>query len=602
MKTTKTLLRAAGVCLLGLLATGTGAAAPQAKELKVLRLPMRASGPGSLDPATGSTVYDNMSASLFYETLVQYKYLKRPLELEPLLLEAMPEPITENGVLRYHFKLKKGIRFQDDPCFAGGKGRELVTDDVFYSWKRLADKEYEYKNYWLIENTIQGLDAYKDEQAKRHDKGEKQDYAASVSGLVKIDDHTFDVVLTQPVTSFLWKLAMFQLSVVPHEAVEKYGTEFSRRAVGSGAYVFEEWIDKKSMTAVRNPTYHDDHYPTEHQPEDEALGLHLAAGAKLPLADRVEVSMFSLENPMWLEFLSGKLDYTQVPAENYLEAFHKRSRKLKQEFVDKGIVAHAVPLLDFIFRGFNMEDPLVGGYTDKARWLRQALHLAMDYGELNDSYYNGTNIVYDGMIPPGLDGYPKDGKGPISWLTPDVEKAKELLAKAGYPEGKGLPVIDFYSSVEGNTPEQSEMMKRQLDRIGVKLNVRLLPFAQLIAAIDKKTAPIFGFAWSSDYPDGENNLALFYGPNEAPGANHFNYKNPAYDKLYEQIRIMPPSPERTKIFEQMRDMVLKDTPYIGSMARTRFYVLQPWLKNFKPSEDFYNWVKYMDVDETRRSL
>ncbi len=559
---------------------------------------MRASGPGSLDPAIGSTVYDNEAGSLFYETLVQYKYLARPYELEPLLLTGMPE-VSADG-LRYKFKLKKGILFHDDPCFAGGKGRELVTDDVFYSWKRLADKDYEFKNYWLIENMIQGLDAYKDEQAERHDKGEKQDYAASVSGLVKIDDHSFDVVLTQPVTSFLWKLAQFQSSIVCREAVEKYGTEIGRRAVGTGPFVFEEWIDKKSLTAARNPTYHEQLYPREHEPEDEALGLHLAAGAKLPFADRVEITMFSLENPMWLEFLSGKLDYVQVPAENYLEAFHKRSRELKKEFKDKGIVAHAVPLLDFIFRGFNMEDPVLGDYTDKQRMLRQAIHLAVDHAELNDVFYNGTSILYDGMIPPGVNGSPEGGTGPVSWLTPDIGKAKELLAKAGYPDGKGLPVIDFYSSVEGNTPEQSEMMKRQLDRIGVKLNVRLLPFAQLIAAIDKKTAPIFGFAWSSDYPDGENNLALFYGPNEAPGANHFNYKNAEYDKLYEKVRVMPPSEKRTKLYEEMRDMVLRDTPYIGSMSRIRYYLASPWLINCKPDAQILNWIKYLDIDESKR--
>jgi ABC-type transport system substrate-binding protein len=588
--------------LLASLLAGSALFAAQTGEPKVLRLPMRASGPGSLDPAIGSTVYDNQASSLFYETLVQYKYLARPQELEPLLLEEMPVPTLKDGVLSYRFRLKRGVRFHDDPCFPGGKGRELVTDDVFYSWKRLADKEYEYKNYWLLTHTIVGLDAYKDAQAKNRDAGKPHDYAAAVVGLVKVDDHTFDVVLEEPVTSFLWKLAQFQLAVVPREAVETYGSELSRRAVGTGPYKLEGWISKKSLTAVKNPNYREELYPSEHEPEDEALGLHLAAGKKLPIVGRVEISMFSLENPMWLEFLSGKLDYTQVPAENYLDAFHKRSRKLKSEFEEKGIVAHAVPLLDFIFRGFNMEDPLLGGYTDQKRWLRQAIHLAINHDELNDSFYNDTNILYDGMIPPGLAGYPQDGKGPVSWLASDLERAKELLAKAGYPGGKGLPVIDFYGAAEGNTPEQSEMTKRHLASIGIQMNVRSLSFAELIAAIDKKKAPFFGFAWASDYPDGENNLALFYGPNGAPGANHFNYKNAEYDKLYEQIRVMPPSAERTAIFERMRDMVLADTPYVGSMARTRFYLLNPWLKNFKPTEDFHNWVKYLDVDPTQKSL
>ena len=573
-------------------------AAPQ-KE-RTLHLPMRSAGPGSLDPATGSTVYDNRAASLMYETLVQYKYLVRPLELEPLLLEAMPERIEKDGQVRLRFQLKKGVRFADDPCFDGGKGRELVTDDVFYSWKRLAAKEYAFESWWILKDSILGFDEWKEAQAKRFDAGQGTDYDAPVEGMVKIDDHNFEIILARPVYAFIWKLAQFQLSIVAREAVERYGPEFARHPVGTGPFLLEEWIEKKSMTVVRNPNFHGETYPTEYMPEDEALGLHLAAGKPLPFVDRVEITMFVQENPMWLEFKSGKLDYTQVPAENYLEAFHKRSRKLKKEFTEQGMVSHAVPLLDFIFRGFNMEDELVGGYTEEKRALRQAIHWAIDLDEFNDVFYNGTNIVYDGVIPPGLDGYPEDGRGKVSFIGPDLDRAKELLAKAGYPGGEGLPPIDYYVSASGNIPEQAELFKRQLAKIGIELNVRILTFPQLIDAVNTKKAPLFGFAWSSDYPDGENNLALLYGPNEAPGSNHFNYKNEAFDELYRKIQVMAPSPERTALYIQMQEMAMRDTPYIGSMARTRFYVIHPWLRNYKPTEDFYNWVKYMDLDESKR--
>ena len=204
------------------------------------------------------------------------------------------------------------------------------------------------------------------------------------------------------------------------------------------------------------------------------------------------------------------------------------------------------------------------------------------------------------MIPPGLDGYPEKGRGPISWAEADLERAKELLAEAGYPGGQGLPVIDYYTSLSGNIPEQAELFKRQLSKIGIQLNLRLSNFAQLIEAVDKKKAPMFSFAWSSDYPDAENNLALFYGPNEAPGSNHFNYKRAEYDAMYEKILPMAPSAERTELFQKMTQMVMEDVPYIGSMARTRFYVINPWLRNYKPDETFYNWIKYMDLDESKR--
>jgi len=567
---------------------------------KVLHLPMRSGGPGSLDPLGGSTVYDNRACSMVYEGLLQYKYLKRPYELEPLLLAKMPET-SDN--LTYSFELKSGVLFHDDACFEGGIGRELVTEDVFYSLKRVGDNAFGGKNLWLLKDTILGYDEFLAEQnGAASESGGAFDYDAPVKGFNKIDEHRFEITLSRPVSRFLWLMPMFQLSVVPREAVEKYGKTFARHPVGTGPFLMKEgaWEVNKRMTFTRNPKYREAYYPTEWMPEDEALGLHEAAGKRIPFVDRVEMTMFVVENPMWLEFKAGKLDYTQVPAENYLESFHKRSRALKKEFKQQGVVAHAVPLLDFIFRGFNMEHPILGGYGEKNIKLRKAISYAIDLNEFNNTFYNGTNVIFDGMIPPGIAGYPKDGKGPVSYRGLDLEKARTLLAEAGYPGGEGLGVIDYYSTNSGNIPEQAEMLKRQLGKIGIKLNVRSQNFAELIDSINLKKAPMYTFAWSTDYPDAENNLALFYGPNEAPGSNHYNYKSAEFDKLYEQIQVMENSPERTKIMVQMRDLVMRDVPYVGSMARTRFYLVNPWLKNFKPEETFYNWVKYMDLDESAR--
>jgi ABC-type transport system substrate-binding protein len=144
------------------------------------------------------------------------------------------------------------------------------------------------------------------------------------------------------------------------------------------------------------------------------------------------------------------------------------------------------------------------------------------------------------------------------------------------------------------------MVKRQLAEVNIEFEPVFLDFSTLIEAINKKKAPFFGFAWASDYPDGENNLALFYGPNEAPGSNHYNYKRPEYDALYEKILTMGPSEERTAIYAQMRDMILDDCAYVGGMARERFYLVNPWLLNCKPTERYYGWFKYLDVDDSKR--
>jgi oligopeptide transport system substrate-binding protein len=574
----------------------SGAARGQTSSAqKVIQLPIRTDGPKSLDPVEGSTTYDNMACSQVYETLLEFKYTNVN-EMKPLLLEEMPTSDDEGKT--WNFRLKKGVRFHDSPAFPGGRGREMVTDDVFYSLKRIFDPRFGLKNEWLLKDTIEGLDEYAAEQVAAG----TYNYDAPVSGFVKINDHEFKIVLKRPIYRFMYVLTMFQTSVVPREAVEHFGNRFASNPVGTGPFMFESWTPKDRFVVVRNPNYREETYPaaSEWSPEDRRLRLHRAAGQRLPIADRLEFTMFVQDQPMWLQFQAGNLGYTEVPAEYFEEAFDKRTRQLLPDFQRRGIVAHANPLLDFIFRGFNMEDELLGGYTPEKRALRQAIHLAIDLREFDEVFFNGINVIYDGPIPPGLDGFPEGGNGPVSWRGPRLELARQKLAAAGYPDGRGLPPIRFFTSRGGNNAEQVELMRRQLAAVNIRLDPQLVDFSELIRITNDRQAPMFGFAWGSDYPDGENNLALFYSPNASPGSNHYNYSRPEYDALYEKILVMRPSPERTAIYEQMRDMILEDTPYVGSMARTRFYLVAPWLLNAKPTERFYSWFKYLDVDEARR--
>jgi ABC-type transport system substrate-binding protein len=631
--------------------TSTAASGGRAGQ-KVAVLPIRTDGPKSLDPVKGSTQYDNQACSQIYDGLLQYKYLARPLELEPALAAEMPR-ITDNpdGTQTWRFRLRDDVVFHDDPCFPGGKGRRVVSGDLFYSWKRLADPQYELENWWLIEGMILGFDAYKVAQgaaatakgpdgaavlAKARDEALAHareaagddasaadraaaeldaafalakpgvfDYDAPVPGLRVINDREFEVILARPVQQFRWKLAQFQLSVVPREAVERYGEQFGRHPIGTGPYLVKDgdWKPGEYIRFTRNPTYRHEVYPSEIGPDpeeakrDRELGFDKPAGTRLPILDRIECPFYVPDLAMWLDFESGKLGFVQIPAEYFDKAVNRRTLKMTAPFARKGVTLYPVPLLDFIFRGFNMHDPVVGGYTEEKKKLRQAISLAFDLDEMNESFYNSTNIVYDGPIPPGLDGYPENGEAPVSYRGPDLARARRLLAEAGYPGGRGLPEIVYYTSRGGNQVEQTQAEIQFCKAIGVKLSPRLVDFSEMIEAVNKNVAMMFGYAWGSDYPDAESNLAMFYSKNKAPGINSFNYDRPAYDRLYEQSRTLPPGPERTRLYEQMRDMVIEDCPVIGSMARTRFYAINPWLKNFKPSEDFQNWYKYLDVGE-----
>lgn len=584
------------------LVSGAGAAGAAAEEgsvqaePKVMQLPIITDGPKSLDPVEGSTTYDNMACAQFYETLLTNKYTD-PMEMEPLLLAEMPT--SPDGGTTWRFKLKPDVYFHDNACFPGGKGRTLTTDDVFYSIKRIADEKYKLENWWLLDNTILGFNAFKDEQ----NAADEFDYDAPVEGFRKINDLEFEIVLTKPVYRFLYILGMFQTSIVPREAVEYYGEDFSRNPVGTGPFILDTWVPKQSLTANKNPNYHPVFYPErgEWSSEDRRNRLHRAAGKQVPFVDRVEFTMFVEEQPMWLEFSKGKLGYTMVPEDYYTEAFDLASKQLKEDWLRKGIRAHSNLLLDFTFRGFNMEDELLGGYTPEKRALRRAISYAIDLEEINKTFYNGRRIVYDGPIPPGLDGHPENHRAEAAARGPNLTKANQLLAEAGYPKGEGLPPIRFLTSQTTLNNAVSEMVKRQLAEVNIKFEPVFLDFSTLIENINKKKGPMFGFAWASDYPDAENNLALFYGPNESPGSNHYNYKNPEYDALYEKILTMEPSPERTAIYERMRDMVLDDCVYVGGMARERFYLINPWLLNCKPTERYYGWFKYLDVDEEARN-
>ena len=570
---------------------------------KIVRMPMTTSGPKTLDPVAGSTTYENRCCSLIYQTVLQYKYLSRPLDLEPLLLTEMPQ-VDEAGTT-WSFTLRDDVYFQDDECFPEGRGRKMTSADVLYSWKRLADPAYKYKNWWLVQDLIVGFDDYRDQQRTLvNDEGQAFDYSFEVPGMRIIDERRFEIELTRAVQQFRWRLAMFQFAVVPREAVERYGTGFSGHPVGSGPFMLEDdddWVRGASLRVVRNPNYMEEYYPDEWMPEDEAIGLHRYAGVQLPIVDEVRITFYVESQPMWLGWKEYNLDYSTVPETGFFEVYKNSDKELRRSYAQRGVTDYPLPLIDFIFRGFNMEDEFIGGYTPEKRAFRQAICLALDLDEMNEAMYNGECIVYDGPIPPGLDGHPEGHVAEASYRGQDLQAAREKLSEAGYEigeDGKAIdvPTIEYYTSNGAVSEKMAEISMRNLERVGISLNPHFVDFAELIEAVNNKRAPFFSFAWGSDYPDAENNLALFYSPNVSPGSNHFNYASAEYDALYEQILTMPPGPERTDIYVQMRDMILEDAPYAGSLARVRRYVIHPWVLNFKPTETFYNYIKYWDLD------
>ncbi|MBZ0171640.1 MAG: hypothetical protein K8E66_04605, partial [Phycisphaerales bacterium] len=364
----------------------------------VVRMPMTTDGPRSLDPVRGSTTYDNMACAQLYETLLQVCYFD-PAKFEPLLLAELPTRLEDGR--RWRFRLKDGVRFHDDACFPGGVGREVVADDVIYSWKRLADPANGMKNWWLLEDAIVGLES--------PPAGQAMDYDAPVEGFTKLSDKEFEIELTRPVYRFLWVLTMFQTAIVPREAVEQYGEGLGSHPVGTGPFLLDEWVQKQRLTLRRNPNYHECYYPDAEKwsEEDREKGLADAAGERLPIPDRLEFAMIVEEQPRYLEFRQGNLAWIELPFTYFGELFNTRTKRMNRDARREGYGYRDVLVLDMIFRAFNMEDPVVGGYTPDKVALRKAIAYAIDHDEFNEVFYQGLCVQYDGPIPPGLDGHPE---------------------------------------------------------------------------------------------------------------------------------------------------------------------------------------------------
>ncbi len=540
----------------------------------------------SLDPIYADDLYSGTEVSRVYEGLLQYHYLKRPYVLIPNLAEAMPQVSADGKTLT--FKIKKGVVFQDDASFkqTGGKGRELVAEDFIFSFKRLADPKNTSPGWWVLDGKIIGLNEWREEASKG-----AADYAKAVEGLKAVDRYTLQITLKQRSAQFLYTLAMPFTSVVPREAVESYGKDFLNHPVGTGPFRIEEYSGPTAgrLVWVKNPTYRTELFPSEGEEGDKEKGLLADAGQPLPRAEKLIVQVFEESQPMWLTFLSGRLDAAGIPKDNFQQAV-TANKELSPELKEKGIVLAKTADIDVTHFSFNMKDPLFG----KNKLLRQALSLAYDETQFIDLFYNGRAISAQGPIPPGIAGHDPNFKNPYRQYN--VAKAKDLLAKAGYPNGEGLPPIEYATLSDSTSRQSTEYAQKMFGAIGVKLKVNNYSWPEFQSAVKNKKGQIWSFAWSADYPDGENFLQLFYSKNASPGPNDSNYSNPEFDKLYEQALQMSDTPARTALYKKMTEILVEDCPWIFGAHRIAFSLTQPWLKNYKRHAFEHGTAKYLRVD------
>lgn len=295
--------------------------------------------------------------------------------------------------------------------------------------------------------------------------------------------------------------------------------------------------------------------------------------------------------PGWLKFNKGELDYYGIPKDNFASAI--KDNKLSKDLLDKGIVLTITPLLDLTYTGFNFDNKLFQNVK-----LRRAMALAFDEAKSNELFYNNTSFSAQGPVPPGIAGNNKNYKNP--YKGPNLEAAKKMLAEAGYPDGKGLPEI-VYDIPDSTTSRQSgEFFQKQMEQIGIKIKISASPWPEFQAKLKKRSVQMFGAAWGADYPDAENFLQLFYGPNSAPGANSSNYNNPEFNKQFEKAVMMQDSPERTALYEKLNQFLAEEVPVIFNMHRQAYTLQQGWLRNYHSSDLNHDLYQYLNIDSAKK--
>ena len=539
-----------------------------------------------LDPLSINDTNSNRIASHIFEPLFEYHYLKRPLELKPLVADGMPK--VSNKGLTHTIKIKKGVKFHNSEVFPQGQGRELKIQDFVYQWKRIADKSNKSENFWLLDGKIKGLDQWREDLASG-----KATYDTPISGLQVIDDYTLKIHLARPYYQLHNILAMTPTAAVPKEAIEKWGKEFLNHPVGTGPYVFESWIRNSKVKLKKNPHWRKVLYPREGAPGDQAKGLLADAGKPLPFADQIIVSVINEDQPRWLNFLKGNLDVAEIPKDNFDSAV--AGTKMTPELQAKGVRLDIFEEPDLAYIAFNMED----SFLKKHPKLRQAMSLAYNADIAIEKFYNNRAVKAHSPLPPTLEGYDKNFTNPYRRFN--VKKAKALLAQAGFPGGKGLPSFEFSATNSTTARQMANYFKQQMAQINVPIRIATHSWPQFTQRIRERKAQIWGVAWLADYPDAENFLQLLYGKNASPGPNGANFNDSRYNALYEKASKMRPGPARLKLYLQMRDIMVEKTPWIPTVHRLGYHVYYDWVKNYKRHRIISNFMKYLRVDPGQRA-
>jgi peptide/nickel transport system substrate-binding protein len=469
----------------------------------------------SLDPAFARNQNAIWMDNQLYNGLV---LLDDNLKVKPCI--AKNWEISADG-LQYIFHLRNDVFFQDDDRFKNGIGRKVKATDFVYSFGRLIDAKVGSSGSWIFSDKVAGMQSF-----------------------MALNDSTFRIQLRQPFPPMLGLLSSAYCSVVPHEVVDFYGKDFRSHPVGTGPFKFKYWKEGEVLVFLKNERYWE----------------RDSTGHRLPYLDAVRASFIPDKQTAFMAFIKKDLDFFNGINGSYRDDILTKSGHITQKYKGKFImVTH--PYLNTEYLGMIVDTNLTILKHSPLRFLkiRQAINYAIDRQSMIKYLRNSMCTPGNaGFIPKGMPGF--DDKKVISYNY-DPEKARTLLAEAGFPDGKGLPEITL--TTVSSYRDLIEYIQGELNQIGIKTRVEVMEGSSLRELIAKNGVNFFRASWNADYPDGENYLSVFYSKNKVPfGPNYTAFNNKQFDNLYNQSYHVTNDSARYTLYRQMDNLMMQQSPVV----------------------------------------
>lgn len=535
----------------------------------------------SLDPALA---YDEVSLMILpniMESLYQYDITSTNYRIIPLLAADLPTFSKDRLTLK--IPLLQGVRFHDDPAFLEGKGRELTAADFVYAIKRLAHPGVQSTGAWIFQGKLVGFDAF--EKKLRETPKEKLGevfQTTSVEGVKALDSHTLELKLLKPFPQVLHILTTTFVAPVAHEVVEKYADELGQvnlNPVGTGPFRFAKYDRGHEAVVIRSPSFRGEPMPR---------GTGLDSNKPMPFLDKIVFQIVKEDQPAWLKFMNGEIDFSKVPKDNFAQAFTP-TLELTPEMKKRGTHIDQITGALFYFVNFNVKDPVLSNKP-----LRQAISSAIDRARWIELFTNNRGKKMTTLVPFGLQDRVENSKLKYDF---DLVRAKALMKKAGFPEGRGLPVITFdMRGADTVSRQMGDFFVEQFSHIGVRLNVAYNTFPAFLEKQNKGNLQLSYGGWIMDYPDVENAYLQLYASRQNPIINNSFFDNARYNVVFEKLALMDPGPVRAKLVRELDEIAQEEVPWAFGFYRDDYVLVQPWVKNFKASFFTRDGYKYYGID------